>query len=97
MSHMPAGFLKGDDETLNNVIQTNPLYKFRKANNQSLRSAAIYIGVSHGAADNWEKGLAYPTDENFLKMANWMEVDVADLHRRWSNWRNQSQKILKAA
>lgn len=94
MSHMPAGFVKQTDKTLKKILESNPIYEWRKVFEYSLRKAAVYIGVTPTAVHNWETGIATPTDENFLILASVMNRPVEELLEQWNAWSKLKSRLI---
>jgi transcriptional regulator with XRE-family HTH domain len=72
-------------------IEANPLRTWRKANGETLMSAASAVGVSMMTVQLWENGGMRPSDENMAKLAALpgMATCTGALETAWDSWTNQ--------
>lgn len=91
--------LRETDSVMLAVTQSNPLYKFRQAQNPvwSLRHAALYIGVTQTPIQKWESGTNYPTDDNLRAIARVMNKTFEQLSLEWQAWSKRKQVLVNAS
>jgi len=56
---------------------------------QSRRALALHLGLNQNAVYVWERGIAFPTDENMLALADLCEVPRAVALLHLAMWRTQ--------
>jgi len=99
MPAQPTKLTGATNDLMKDIISSNPLYKFRKAQQPvwSLRTAAIYIGVSPQAVSNWESGALYPEEPNIRAIARVMNTTSEKLDASWSRWWNKTRETVQTS
>ena len=75
----------------------NPLKAWYTARGMSQVDVAFLLGVGVQAVQRWIGGASMPNDANFVKMANVMQITVAELTAAWDAWRVESKAAALAA
>lgn len=66
----------------------NPLRKHRDEHNVSQFMAAAALGVSAQTIQRWESGATIPTDENFVKLGEYIGDSPEAVKQSWKRWRD---------
>lgn len=98
MAALPTKFTDSTDKLLREIISKNPLYIHRKRQTPawSLRTAAIYIGVSAQAVSNWESGVQFPEDDNIRAIARVMNTTFEKLKASWLRWKSEQEQTVQS-
>ena len=71
------------------VVLGEELQRARIERGQSIRAAALELGVSHTALGNWERGVFAPEAEHLDRIAAYVGRSPAVVRKAWSNGQDE--------
>lgn len=85
------------EDRLDEWRERNPLYAFRRTKDTFISIAATILDVSINSLSSWERGLSMPSDENFVKIAAFMDRKEKSLRKTWSRWLKDKPTVNRNA